>query len=68
MKANISMHLGGSSKSHLVMAKTIICILLASLENITSSRFVIGVLGVDCRNFAKGVNRRVQLDLKNKVF
>jgi lipid A disaccharide synthetase len=39
MKTGISMHLAGSRKSHLVMAKDIICT-LASSENITSSRSI----------------------------
>jgi phage regulator Rha-like protein len=67
MKAGISMHLVGSKKSHLVMAKDIICT-LASFENMTSSRFVAEVLGMDRRNIKKGINRQVQLDLENQAF
>lgn len=67
MKAGISTHLAGSRKSHLVMAKDIICT-LASSEHMTSSRSVAEVLGVDRRNIRKGVNRRVQLDLENQAF
>jgi hypothetical protein len=56
MKAGISMHLAGSKKSHLVMAKDIICT-LASSENITSSKSIVEVLKVDRRNIRKGVNK-----------
>ena len=52
MKTRISMHLAGSRKSHLVMAKDIICT-LASSENITSSRFVADILGMDRKNIKK---------------
>jgi hypothetical protein len=59
MKTGILMHLAGSRKSHLVMAKDIICT-LASSENITSSRSVADLLGVDRMNIKKGLDRRVQ--------
>ena len=67
MKAGISTHLARSKKSHLMMAKDIIC-MLATFEHMTSSRFVAEVLGVDRRNIRKGVNRQVQLDLENQAF
>jgi hypothetical protein len=67
MKTGILMHLAGSRKSHLVMAKDIICT-LASSENITSSRSVADLLGVDRMNIKKGLDRRVQLDLENEAF
>jgi hypothetical protein len=46
MTVGISMYLARSKKSHLVMAKDIICT-LASSENMTSSRSLAEVLGVD---------------------
>ena len=67
MKANISTHLARSKKSHVVMAKDIICT-LASSEHMTSSKSVAEVLGVNRCNIRKGVNRRVQLDLENQAF
>ena len=67
IKADISTHLVGSKKSHLVMAKDIICT-LASSQTISSSEFVAKVLEIDRQNIKKGLHKRIQEDLEKEAF
>lgn len=70
LKEAITFHFVGPHQYNLVMAKDIVCTLVASSQPMrsTNGKGIAKMLGVDKRNMKRDLERRILLDTENDAF